>query len=528
MAERELLLGDEAVALGAIHAGISGAYGYPGTPSTELFEFVQGCAEAEGIHAVWSANEKVAYEEALGMSFAGKRSIISMKHVGLNVAADAFVNSGVTGIHGGLVLCVADDPGMHSSQNEQDSRYYAKFALVPCLEPADQQEAYDMARVAFDLSEQTKLPVVMRIVTRLAHSRADVVTGDRSPQNAMNPLADTFNFTLLPTIARVLYQRLTDKQPDLEARSERSPWNVLLDGPDHSRGVIVNGIAWNYLGEAYEGRIPYPVLKVGQYPAPVAKIRALLEMVDELVILEEGYPFLEEMIRGVTGVHGKRIRGKLDGAVPRCGELTPMIVAKAMGLPVPDGMAPTLEVVPNRPPTLCPGCGHIDAFAIIKAALAPWGDVRMFGDIGCYTLGYYPPHNAIGSCVDMGASISMASGAAHAGMHPVVAAIGDSTFGHSGMTGLMTAIRENTPMTLVILDNGTVAMTGTQKTMCTGEDLVNIVKGLGVDPDHFKIIEPHRAKAAEQAAILRAEFEYRGTSVVIARRPCVQMKRKGG
>jgi len=214
--------------------------------------------------------------------------------------------------------------------------------------------------------------------------------------------------------------------------------------------------------------------------------------------------------------------------VPRCGEMTPTVVAKAMGLAVQEGLAPSLEVVPNRPPTLCPGCAHGDAFLIIRQALAPWGDVRMFADIGCYTLGFYPPFNAIHSCVDMGASVSMAAGAAHAGMHPVVAAIGDSTFGHSGMTGLMTAIRENVPMTLVILDNGTVAMTGTQKTMCTGEDLVNIVKGLGVDPDHLKIIEPHRARAAEQAEILRAEFDYRGTSVVIARRPCVQLKRKGG
>jgi indolepyruvate ferredoxin oxidoreductase alpha subunit len=527
MAERELLLGDEAVALGAIHSGISGAYGYPGTPSTELFEYIEGVAQQEGIHAVWSANEKVAYEEALGMSFAGKRAIISMKHVGLNVAADAFVNSGVTGVNGGLVLCVADDPGMHSSQNEQDSRFYAKFALVPCLEPADQQEAYDMSREAFELSERTKLPVVLRLVTRLAHSRSGVDTGDRRPKNQLNPPADTFNFTLLPTNARVMYDRLTRKQPELEADSNNSRWNPLVDGADRSRGILVNGIAWNYLAEVFGGAVPHPVLRVGQYPAPFGKIRSMLELVDELVVIEEGYPFLEEMIRGVAGVAGKRIRGKLDGTVPRCGEMTPTIVARSLGLAVAQGLAPTLETIPNRPPTLCPGCAHGDAFLVIRQALAAFGDVKMFSDIGCYTLGFYAPFNAIHSCVDMGASISMAAGAAHAGQHPCVAAIGDSTFGHSGMTGLMTAIRENVPFTVVILDNGTVAMTGTQKTMCTGDDLVKIVLGLGLDPEHLKIIEPHRARAAEQAAIISAEIDYRGTSVIIARRPCVQLKRKG-
>ncbi len=528
MAERELLLGDEAVALGAIHAGISGAYGYPGTPSTELFEYVQGKAQEEGIHAVWSANEKVAYEEALGMSFAGRRSVISMKHVGLNVAADAFVNSGVTGVNGGLVLCVADDPGMHSSQNEQDSRFYAKFALVPCLEPADQQEAYDMTRKAYALSESLKLPVVMRLVTRLAHSRADVATREREPQKPLDPPTDFFNFTLLPTNARVMYQRLADQQPRLQELSEASEWNTLTDGPDHSRGIIVNGIAVNYLGEVYGGKVPHPVLKIGQYPVPVGKIRALLEKVDEVVVIEEGYPLIEEMIRGVSGVAGKTIRGKLDGTVPRCGEMTPSIVAKAMGLPAAESVKASMDHVPGRPPKLCPGCAHADVFAIVHEALSPWPGLKMFSDIGCYTLGFYAPHNAIHSCVDMGASISMAAGAAHAGFHPAVAAIGDSTFGHSGMTGLMTAIRDNAPMTLIILDNGTVAMTGTQKTMCTGEDLVNIVKGLGIDPDHLKVIEPHRARMAEQVKILRDEFEYRGTSVIIARRPCVQLKRKGG
>ncbi len=528
MADRELLLGDEAVALAAIHAGISGAYSYPGTPATELFEFIEGKAEAAHVYARWSANEKVAYEEALGMSLAGKRTIVSMKHVGLNVAADAFVNSGVTGVNGGLVVCVADDPGMHSSQNEQDSRYYAKFALIPCLEPHDQQEAYDMTRYAFELSEQQHVPVMVRLVTRLAHSRADVVTAPAHPQNPLKRAADPMQFTLLPSNARILYKKLTDKQPALLAGAESSPFNTLdLSGADRSRGVIANGIAINYLREAFGGKVPFPVLKIGHSPIPAGLVLKLVDAVKEVVVVEEGYPLIEEALRGIAGIAGKTIRGKLDGTLPRTGELNPNIVAAAFGVDTAKLLAPTLATLPSRPPTLCPGCGHTDTFALLKEAVAPYGNQRLFGDIGCYTLGFYPPHDAIGSCVDMGASISMAAGAAHAGEFPVMCAIGDSTFAHSGMTPLLTAARHNVNFNVIILDNGTVAMTGTQETLATGEDLDRIVAGLGVAKGHVHVFNPIKSKWDENLKLIRAEIEYQGTSVLIARRPCVQAKRRG-
>jgi len=523
----EILLGDEAVALGAVHAGISGAYAYPGTPATEIFEYIEGMASKKGIYAAWSANEKVAYEEALGMSYAGKRAIVSMKHVGLNVAADPFVNSAITGVNGGLVLCVADDPGMHSSQDEQDSRYYAKFALIPCLEPHDQQEGYDMARAAFDISEELKLPVMIRLVTRLAHSRSGVVTSDQRPQNELRPVSDPMQFTLLPTNARVLYARLTEKQPHLLAQSESSRWNVLsLDG-DRSRGIVTHGIAWNYVREAYGGAIPHPFVKIGQYPIPVEKIARLVEAVPEVVVVEEGYTFIEEALRGVMGIPGKRIRGKLDGTLPRTGELDPTIVAAALGLPAGTGIQSSLANVPPRPPVLCPGCGHADTFALMKEALAPYGSPKLFSDIGCYTLGFYPPHSALQSCVCMGASISMAAGAAHAGQWPVVCAIGDSTFGHSGMTPLLTAARRNVDFNVLILDNGTVAMTGTQESLASGEGLDQIVRGLGVPAEHICVFTPIASKREENIRMIREQIEYKGTSVLIARRPCVQAKRRG-
>ncbi len=530
MADRELLLGDDAVALAAIHAGISGAYAYPGTPATELFEFIQKRAEKDGIHAFWSANEKVAYEEALGTSFCGRRAIVSMKHVGLNVAADPFVNSAVTGVRGGLVLCVADDPGMHSSQNEQDSRALAKFALIPCLEPANQQEAYDMTRYAFDLSEAVRLPVMIRLVTRLAHSRADVVTAPAVPQKPLDPATDPTDFTLLPAIARVLYSRLTEKQMDLEARASQSPWNALEVPANADRiGILTNGIAYNYVREAFGGQVPHPLLRVSQSPVPVDLVRKLLDSVDELWVVEEGFPILEEMVRGVVPPAGKSIRGKLDGGLPRTGELTPGIVSKALGISAPSGTAQTLEHLPGRPPALCPGCSHTDTYALIKAAVEPYEKgtrIRMFADIGCYTLGFYAPHDAIHSCVDMGASISMCAGASYVGQFPAMCVIGDSTFAHSGMTGLLTASRQDANIVVFILDNGTVAMTGTQDTLATGQDLVDMVLGLGVKKEHVRVINPIKSKFDENLAIVSEEIAHKGLSVIIARRPCVQWMRR--
>ena len=527
MLKKELLLGDEAVALAAIDAGISGAYSYPGTPATEIFEFIAKYSEEKDIHAFWSSNEKVAYESALGMSFAGKRSIVSMKHVGLNVAADAFVNSAITGVHGGLVLVVADDPGMHSSQNEQDSRYLAHFALIPCLEPSNQQEAYEMTRYAFDLSEEQRLPVMIRLVTRLAHSRADVIPQQSCEQKPLDKTENTECFTLLPSNARVQYKKLTEKQPALLKLSENSDYNILnLSPSDKTKGIITNSVAYNYLREVFDGNVPFPVLRIGFYPIPSRKIRKFIESTDEVIVFEEGYPYIEEQIRGVACSKLEKIRGKLDGFFPRTGETTPAIAAEGFGLSPLNSVSSTIEDIPNRPPALCNGCPHIDAFFDIKEAVKNYEQPALFSDIGCYTLGFYPPYNAIESCVDMGASVSMSIGAAHAGMFPVICTIGDSTFAHSGMTGLLTAAKENLNMNVIILDNDTVAMTGTQETMATGDDLVKIILGLGIAPEHVNVFVPLAKHRKDNVKLLREEIEYPGLSVLISKRACVHIARK--
>jgi len=292
----ELLLGDEAVALGAIHAGIAGAFSYPGTPATEIFEYIQERTSRSGdVSARWSANEKVAYEEALGMSYAGCRAIVSMKHVGLNVAADPFINSALTGVNGGLVLVVADDPGMHSSQNEQDSRYYGEFAQIPVFEPSNQQECYDLTKSAFALSEELGLPVMIRLVTRLAHSRADVriepPTGERAVGPQRRPLPDPNDWTLVPGNARRRFRRLLEAQPRLREWSEKSPLNRLrLAGPT---GLITSGIAYNYAREAVGTNGGFSWLHICTYPLPVKLIRELLAHCTEIWVIEEGYPFID-------------------------------------------------------------------------------------------------------------------------------------------------------------------------------------------------------------------------------------------
>jgi len=431
--KREILLGDEAVGLGAIDAGLSGVYGYPGTPSTEIFEFVERRTKKSGdVHAFWSTNEKVAYEEALGMSWAGKRALVCMKHVGLNVAADAFMNSAVTGTNGGLVLAVADDPGMHSSQNEQDSRYFAQFALIPCLEPRNQQEAYDMMFEAFDLSEELSLPVMIRLVTRIAHSRAGVATRERRAQNALQPAKEIKKWTLLPVNARVQYKHLTEKQPELLRRAEDSSHNELQIAG--RTGILVCGLADNYLRENIGTDHDYSVLSIRQYPLPVGKVRELVKNVDEVLVIEDGYPLVESMLRGLFGIEGVQIKGRMTGELPRTGELNPDIVRESLGMPPLESAHTVENDLANRPPALCKGCPHTDSFKALNEALSGFENPQVFSDIGCYTLAALPPLEAVHSCVAMGASIGMAAGAAHAGYTPAVAAIGDSTFSHGGIT----------------------------------------------------------------------------------------------
>ncbi len=521
--EKRLMLGDEAIAQGAIDAGVSGVYAYPGTPSTEIMEYVQLSKEAAalGIHRRWSANEKTAMEAAIGMSYAGKRAMVCFKHVGLNVAADAFVNAAITGVNGGLVVLVADDPSMHSSQNEQDSRNYARFALVPCLEPSNQQEAYEMVGKGFALSEAMNTPVLLRVTTRMAHSRAGVqLVKEKKAQNTMSLPEDPRQFVLLPAIAKRNYKQLLAMQPKMEADSDASPYNKLVKGKANGVGIITTGIAYNYLMEVLGAeKHEYSILKITQYPMPRKLVKEIYDYCSELIVMEEGSPMVEEMLRGYLN-EGKKISGRLNGLLPRDGELNPNLVAQALGCPIEEG-APIPELVVGRPPSLCPGCGHRDMYEMLNNVMAEYGQGRVFADIGCYTLGALPPFNAINTCVDMGASITMAKGAADAGLVPAVAVIGDSTFTHSGMTGLLDAVNENSPITVIISDNSTTGMTGGQDSAAFGH-LVKICEGLGVDPAHIRLQVPLKKNLKENMAVLKEELEYKGVSVIIPQRECVQ------
>jgi len=522
-----MLLGDEALAQGALDAGISGFYAYPGTPSTEIMEYVQRSKQAEGIHKTWSSNEKTAMESAIGMSFAGKRTMAMMKHVGLNVAADPFMNSAFTGANGGLLVAVADDPSMHSSQNEQDSRFYGKFAMIPILEPSNQQECYDMAFYGFELSEKYKVPVLIRLTTRLSHSRSGVIRRNPVSQNSLKTPDDLFQFMLLPAIARKKYQHLIELQKDFIAESAQSPFNAFtLKAKDHSKGIICTGLAYNYLNEVFQGKeIPYPVVKICQYPLPNQQIHELYNSCDSLLILEEGMPLVEDQLKGLAFAGMKPIHGRLDGTLTRDGELNPNKVAKALGLPDTYGK-PIPAVVTGRPPMLCVGCPHSDSYLALNEALAEYGRGHVFSDIGCYTLGFMPPYNAINSCVDMGASITMAKGAADSGHFPAIAVIGDSTFAHSGLTGLLDCIFDKSNVVIVILDNSTTGMTGGQDYTAFGK-LEDICAGLGVEKEHIRVFVPFKKNFPEMVQIYKEEIAYNGVSVIIPRRECVQtLKRK--
>ncbi len=525
--KRLLLLGDEAIAQGAIDAGLSGVYAYPGTPSTEITEYIQknAVARERGLHSQWCTNEKTAMEAALGMSFMGKRAMVCMKHVGLNVCADPFVNSAMTGVGGGLVVVVADDPSMHSSQDEQDSRFYAKFAMIPTFEPSSQQEAYDMMAAAFDYSERQQLPVLLRVTTRMAHSRAVVrVVDEARGENPINYDAEAANWVLLPANARRRNDKVTAQQPQLEADATASAYNGMeatVQGADVKSplGIIASGIAYNYVREvfaAHPGTV-CPLLKISHYPLPKELVRKLMSQCERVLIVEEGQPFIEEQVCGVSD--STAILGRLTGELPRTGELTPDIVAQALGIEVRQAATP--DVVAARPPQLCQGCGHRDVYAALNEVLREFDHPRVFGDIGCYTLGFLPPFRAIHSCVDMGASITMAKGAADAGQWPAVAVIGDSTFTHSGMTGLLDAVNEGADITVIISDNLTTAMTGGQDSAGTSK-YEAICRGLGVDEEHLHVVVPLPKNIPEITRIIREEINYHGVSVIIPRRECIQ------
>ena len=531
MPEKLLLLGDEAVALGALHAGLSGVYAYPGTPSTEITEYIQNhpMTRERGVHSDWCTNEKTAMEAALGVSYAGKRALVCMKHVGMNVCADGFMNSAVTGANGGLVVVACDDPSQHSSQNEQDSRFYAEFAQVPCFEPSNQQEAYDMVREAFDYSEENHIPVLMRLPTRMAHSRAVVQAREPRGQNEMHfPSADRAKFWVtLPGISRVRIKELAEDQIRFRHDSELSEDNLYTDGPDHLMGIVACGIAYNYLMENYPEGCPYPTLKVTRYPFPKQLLQKITQTCKTILVIEEGQPLVEEKLRGLLYEEADaaiKVKGRLDGSLPRTGELNPDHVRKAVGLPASQEFEASKVTVP-RPPALCMGCGHRDFYTALNNVLKKYEGSRVFGDIGCYTLGYMSPFNAIHTCVEMGASLTMAIGAANSGVWPSVGVIGDSTFTHSGMTGLLDAVNSGADITLCISDNLTTGMTGGQDSAGTGK-LERICEAIGVAPEHIRTIVPLPKNYPEMEAVIDEELNYHGVSVVICRRECIQTAKR--
>ncbi|HEY3399078.1 MAG TPA: thiamine pyrophosphate-dependent enzyme [Geothrix sp.] len=529
MVQSTLALGVEAVGCAAFDAGIKGAFGYPGTPSTEGFEAVELLIHGakDGRVAQWAANEKVAYDLALGVSYTGHRTLVTMKHVGLNVAMDAYANSALTGVRGGLVLLVADDPGMHSSQNEQDSRRLAEFAWLPCLEPSTVQECYDLTFRAFELSEALQVPVMLRIVTRLAHCRAALTRRVALAPTSLGLVPETSiqNWVLIPANARRRYVDLLAKQPRM--LQEAATLNHLVPGTAR-RGVVLSGMGRAYFGQLLHENpalAALPRLEIAAYPVDPALEQAFLAQVDDVVVFEEDYPVLEERLglRGTAKVHGR-----LDGTLPRTGELAPRLLKDALGLEVPAGKTAASLELPIRAPRFCDGCGHVDAYGAMQEALRNVGapEARVFGDIGCYTLAAQEPMAAIHAVVEMGASISMAVGAALAGQTPSVAVIGDSTFGHSGLPALLTAADSGVNVTVVILDNRVVGMTGQQPSQAL-DQVERMVLGMGILEAQVQVLLPVPKQHDANVAAMEAALRHPGPSVVVFRRECIQSIRRG-
>lgn len=503
-----LMLGTDAVARGAIEAGISYAASYPGTPATQILEYI---AKNSSVPCEWSINEKVAYEVAYGVSLTGRRALCSMKHVGLNVASDPFMTSSYLGVRGGLVLAVGDDPGAYSSQNEQDSRFYARFAKIPCLEPYDGETAKEFTKIAFDISEELGLPVMVRSQTRLLHCYSSVTLGEIRPENPLSLKKDPPQLIAIPRHVIPLHKALNAKQARITEILKRYSFNEIISG-EGKRGIIACGLAYTYAMELEEN---LPILKVTAYPIDEALLREFVKELEEVIVLEEGYPLVEERVRCL---HPK-VRGKLSGDLPLEGELGPDPVLKLFGKK--RNIQP--EDIPPRPPVLCPGCPHREFYKALLEA----NPTFVTGDIGCYTLGALPPLNALDTCLCMGASISKAIGIAKQGISRVAAVIGDSTFWHTGIPALLDAVWNKANILVCILDNSVVAMTGHQPTphlgiTAKGEEtkaisMVEICKACGVD----SVIEVDPLKKEELLAALKRGLETPGVHVVIAKRPCV-------
>jgi len=517
---QELMSGNAAIARGAMEAGVHYATGYPGTPSTEILENISGYDEVE---AEWSTNEKVALDVATGLSLAGRRALVTMKHVGVNVASDTLMVLPYSGCIGGLVVISADDPGMHSSQNEQDNRYFARFAKVPLLEPVDPQEAKDFTVMAFDISERFEVPVMLRTTTRIAHAKGVVTLGERVTVEPKQYETNIPRF-LVPPFARWRRPTVEQRLERLREFSETFEFNRVEEG-NPSVGVIASGVGYQYAREVLPDAT---YLRLGMaFPFPAEKARAFCERFDEVLIVEEGEPFVEESLRilGITNIVGK-------AKIPLMGELNPEIMARAIhGTPIPEAYDKEIEI-PRRPPLFCLGCAHRGVFYVLKKLMK--SNVVALGDIGCYTLGGLPPYSSMQTSFCMGASVGnalgFAKGNAGNGGAKAVGVIGDGTFLHGGIPGLIDMVHKQSDATLVICDNSTTAMTGQQENAASGKttqgepapkvDLVKLVESTGIK--HVESVDPYDLKLLRKT--LMAAVKHPGPSVVLARHPCLMIK----
>ncbi len=533
-----LLLGNEAIARGAIEAGVAAATTYPGTPSSEIsMNFFQISLESD-LYFEYSTNEKVALEVAAATANAGLRSMCVMKHVGMNVAADALMTLAYVGVKGGLVIVTADDPYMFSSQNEQDNRYYAKLSGLPMVEPSSVQEAKDMSAYAFDLSEKLQQPVILRTTTRINHSTSTVVLGEtRASQTKGDFKKDPFNYVTVPAVSRNLHIRLLDKLGQAEKISEDSEYNFIKG--NGIRGIICNGVSYNYVSDAVQDLDMgnnIKILRIGfSHPMPQALIKDFLKGCEKVLVVEEGEPFMEETIKMFAQEEKLTlsIMGKGKELFSRLYEFNPALVRQTIAayfnVPYTQLAGPDLSdlpEIPQRPPTLCAGCSHRATFYAVKKASEGMETICPT-DIGCYTLGFLPPLAMGDFLICMGSSVGTSCGFSKVTDKKVIAFIGDSTFFHSGIPGLINAVFNNHDFTLVILDNGTTAMTGQQPHPGADMKQLNIngygrvsieevVRAVGVS--HVTVIRPYRAKKSIKA--IKEALNFNGVSVVISREMC--------
>lgn len=516
---KELMLGNKAAARGLYEAGCGFVSSYPGTPSTEITE---EAAKYDEIYCEWAPNEKVALEAAFGASLAGQRAASCMKHVGLNVAADPLFSISYIGANAGLVICVADDPGMHSSQNEQDSRHYAIAAKVPMLEPSDSREARDFTVKAFDLSEKFHTPVFVRLCTRISHSQSVVETVEREERELL-PYVKDQERVMMPAQAKRAHYRVEERTKALTELAETDPVNFILPGTDRSVGIITSGTSYQYAREVFGGK--YSILKLGMaWPMPVKKIRDFAASVDRVLVIEELDPVIENHCRQI----GIAVEGK--SLFPMVDEFSQRIVAKCCGIPDRESMAVD-DPIPARPPLMCSGCPHRGLFYTLKKH-----NCMVYGDIGCYTLGAVAPLNAMDLNVCMGASLSGMHGFNKArgaeAERKTVGVIGDSTFMHSGMTGLANIAYNESNSVSIILDNSITGMTGHQQNPTTGYnlrgepagriDLEQLCMAMGFPRERVRVVDPYDLEACDR--VVTEELAVQAPSVIISRRPCVLLK----